>query len=128
MKKRALSVGNCAMDEATFRRVLDRQFGAELIAVDTAADALEALRSEKFDLVLVNRVFDIDGEPGLALIERIRSDGAFSDLPVMLISNYPDFQAQAEKVGAVPGVGKSTLSTMESLERLAAYLKPNSTD
>jgi CheY-like chemotaxis protein len=126
VKKRALSVGNCSMDESTFRRTLDRHFGAELEAVDSAEEAVALLRQQKFDLVLVNRVFDRDGDEGLALIQRMKGDADLAALPVMLISNYPNFQTQAEQMGAVPGVGKSTLSTKESIDRLSAFLASDS--
>lgn len=122
MKKAALSVGNCSMDEANLRRVLTREFQAELVAVDSADEAFATLTSRQFDLVLINRIFDRDGDEGLALIRRIKSDPSLQSTPVMLISNYPDFQSQAESFGAAPGVGKSTLSTKESLQRLAAFL------
>jgi response regulator RpfG family c-di-GMP phosphodiesterase len=110
------------MDESTFRRTLNRHFGAELKAVDSAEEAVALLRQEKFDLVLVNRVFDRDGDEGLALIQRLKGEPELATAPVMLISNYPDFQSQAERMGAVPGVGKSTLSTKESIDRLGAFL------
>lgn len=124
MKKTALSVGNCSMDEGNLRRVLAREFQADLEAVDSAEEALTALASRQYDLVLINRVFDLNGEEGLELIQKIKTEPATQPTPVMLISNYPDFQSQAEKLGAAPGIGKSTLSTKESLQRLAAFLAP----
>jgi DNA-binding response OmpR family regulator len=125
MKKRALSVGNCSMDESSLRRTLERHFGAELLAVDSAEEAISLLRNEKFDLVLVNRIFDRNGDLGMVLIERMKADSALAAQPVMLISNYPEFQDQATQLGAAPGVGKSTLSTKESLARLGAFLSPD---
>ena len=110
------------MDESTFRRTLERHFGADLIAVDSAEEAILLLGKEEFDLVLVNRIFDRDGDEGIALIQRLKSDANLAAVPVMLISNYPNFQIQAERIGAAPGVGKSTLSSKESLERLATFL------
>lgn len=112
------------MDEGNLRRVLAREFQADLEAVDSAEEALTALASRQYDLVLINRVFDQNGEEGLELIQKIKSEPATQSTPVMLISNYPDFQSQAEKLGAAPGIGKSTLSTKESLQRLAAFLAP----
>lgn len=123
VKKTALSVGNCGWDESSLRRVVAGRFGAELEAVDTAEEALAALRRKRYDLVLVNRVFDLDGDSGLALIERIKRDAELAATPVMLISNYPEYQSQAEKLGAAPGVGKSNLSSPEGLERLGAFLR-----
>lgn len=92
-------------------------------AVDSAEEALGAMRRRRYDLVLVNRIFDRDGDSGLALIERIKTDADLAATAVMLISNYPAYQAQAEQLGAAPGVGKSTLSSPEALERLGAFLR-----
>lgn len=122
VKKIALSVGNCSMDESTFRRTLAQHFGADLEAADSADEALSLLRQKKFDLVLINRVFDANGDEGLALIKRIKSDGELADAPVMLISNYAQFQIEAERMGAVPGVGKSTLASEEAIARLGQFL------
>lgn len=110
------------MDEASLRRVLNRHFGAELVAVDSADEAVEVLTREKFALVLVNRIFDRDGDEGLAFIARIKGQPELAETPMMLISNYPNFQIKAEQLGAAPGVGKSTLSSPESLARLGAFL------
>jgi PleD family two-component response regulator len=125
VKKTALSVGNCSMDESTFRRVLSKHFDADLEAVDSAEEAIAQLHKKSYDLVLANRVFDRDGDEGLAFIQRIKADPHLAATPIMLISNYPNFQSEAERMGAAPGVGKSTLSTSESIARLAAYLAPN---
>ena len=63
--KRVLSVGQCSADHSRISRTFEQSFGAEVVGVDTTLEALAKLRAEPFDLVLVNRVCDADGSPGL---------------------------------------------------------------
>lgn len=121
---RILSVGQCRMDHGSISRHLRQAFNAETTAADTADKALDALRSGPFDLVLINRVGDRDGLPGADLIRAIRADPALAETPLMLVSDRPDAQREAETLGARPGFGKSNLRTEDARERLAAVLEP----
>ena len=49
-------------------------------------------------------------------------DAALAALPVMLVSNYPDAQQEAQAAGAVPGFGKAQVSSPETLDLLRTYL------
>lgn len=89
-------------------------------------EALVSLRAGAFDLVLVNRVFDGDGTSGLALIGAIKADPELADVPVMLVSNYPEAQAEAKQLGALPGFGKGDLRAGRSVAALDAALVPAS--
>ena len=62
------------------------------------------------------------GSDGMDVLRAIKADAALAPLPVMLVSNYPDAQHEAEAAGAVPGFGKSQVSSAETLERLRTYL------
>ncbi len=119
---RVLSVGNCVADEGLLRRFFAQNFRAELAAVDDGAAALEALRREKFDLVLVNRLLDINGDSGLDVIGALKADAALAATPVMLLSNFPEWQTRAEALGALPGFGKAELTSAKTRERLTAAL------
>jgi two-component system chemotaxis response regulator CheY len=105
-------------------RALRQLADVEVVAVDDAAAAWRALRQASFHLVLVNRVFDADGGQGLALIQALLADAALGDLPVMLVSNYPQHQAAAQAAGARPGIGKAQLGDPAALARLQAVLAP----
>jgi hypothetical protein len=65
------------------------------------------------DLLLVNRALDGDfAEPdGIALIRRLAASREGPAPALMLISNYPEAQAQAVAAGAVAGFGKKELNT-----------------
>ncbi|HWG42560.1 MAG TPA: hypothetical protein VN688_07215 [Gemmataceae bacterium] len=121
--KRVLSVGQCFADHSSISRVLRASFVAEVIAADTSRQALQQLQEETFALVLVNRVFDADGDSGLDLIRAIKADDALRSVPVMLVSNYDEAQAQAVQAGALPGFGKAALGQPHMLARVESYLR-----
>jgi CheY-like chemotaxis protein len=119
---KVLSVGQCNLDHASISRRLRDEFGAVVIGASGAQDALAALQGGGIDLVLVNRVFDNDAAPGLEFLRVLKADPATSDLPVMLVSNFPDAQRDAEALGALPGFGKADLNGSTARQRLAAVL------
>jgi CheY-like chemotaxis protein len=117
--KTILSVGQCNMDHGSLSRLI-HSLGGEVQRVHTATEALTALEERRYALVLVNRVFDADGGDGQALIRRIKESA--QEQAVMLVSNFPEAQAEAEKAGAAPGFGKASLDSPETAEKLRAYL------
>jgi CheY-like chemotaxis protein len=121
MSSRVLSVGQCGLDHGNISRVLRDTVQAEVVPAASADEALEALRGGGFDLVLVNRVL-ADGDSGLELIRRIKATPEAAKVPVLLVSNFADAQAQAIEAGAVPGFGKSALNAPEMVARLREYL------
>lgn len=122
MTLRVLSVGNCGADEFSLRRYFAQRFAAEFDAVDDAPAALALLRDRRADLVVVNRLLDLTGDSGLEVIAAIKADPELADVPVMLISNYPESQAQAEAAGALPGFGKAQLGSDETARRIGQAL------
>jgi CheY-like chemotaxis protein len=120
MSRRVLSVGQCSLDHGNLSRTLRSRFAAEVVPAASAQEALAAVAQGGFSLVLVNRVFDADGDSGLELIARL--EGEAPEVPVMLVSNFADAQELAVESGAVPGFGKAALSAPETLARLEAYL------
>jgi CheY-like chemotaxis protein len=125
MSKRVLDVGQCGPDHATIRRFLTRHFDCEIVQADAAEDAIAHLKDGRFDLVLVNRKLDVDYSDGLEVIRQIKSDPALADVPVMLITNYPEHQDAAVAEGAQRGFGKLEFEKPETRERVAAALGVN---
>lgn len=121
-RHRILSVGQCGFDHGRISRHLQQTLAVEVEGADGPDDALAALRREPFHLVLVNRVSDADGAPGIELIRRLKSDPALAELPVMLVSNFADAQAEAVALGALPGFGKSELTAAATTDRLRTAL------
>ena len=122
MSKKVLSLGQCGADDYAITQFLGGAFSAEVVSADTAAEALVLLREDQFALVLVNRLFDADGDSGLAFISQLKEDPALAGVSVMLVSNYPDVQKQAEARGALPGFGKAGLGQPQTLARLKVAL------
>ncbi len=122
MNKRVLDIGNCAPDHAAIRRMIESHFTATVEQAHEADEALARLRAEPFDLVLVNRKLDVDYSDGLAIIQQIKADPMLCEVPVMLITNYPEHQQQAIASGAIPGFGKLALQSSATVERLRGIL------
>jgi two-component system chemotaxis response regulator CheY len=120
--KRVLSIGQCFADHGSIARTLQRHFGAEVVGADGAAEALDRLRRESFDLVLVNRRLDADGSSGVDIVKQIKAGEQLRQLPVMLVSNYEDAQNDAVAAGALPGFGKAALGQPHMLARLRPLL------
>src|SRR5262245_51322997 len=120
--KRILSVGQCAADHGGITRLVRTSFTADVVPSDSVADALSRLRHEAFDLVLVNRVFDVTTESGLEMIRQVKADPELRGVSIMLVSNYPEAQAEAVAAGAIPGFGKSALHARETVDLLRPYL------
>jgi two-component system, chemotaxis family, chemotaxis protein CheY len=120
--KRVLSAGQCAADNWSISRFIRKHFDAEVLTVDSASEALDQLRAGRFDLVLVNRVFDADGSSGMEMIKEMHADPELQVVPVMLVSNYEDPQREAVELGAAPGFGKAALGQPQTVARLRAFL------
>ncbi len=119
---RVLDVGQCGYDHGSIARHLKASYGAEVTGADSMGQALVSLRAGEFDLVLVNRIFDGDGTKGIDLIRAIKADSELAQVPVMLVSNYPEAQDEAKELGALPGFGKGDLRVGRSVATLDAAL------
>src|SRR5262245_39529157 len=120
-RHRILSVGQCSMDHGSLSRFL-KPLAAEVASAESADEALDHLRQGSFALVLVNRVFDATGEAGVEFIRQAKADAKLRDVAMMLVSNFPEAQAEAVAAGALPGFGKANLRDAATLDRLRALL------
>jgi DNA-binding response OmpR family regulator len=121
-QKTVLSIGQCRPDTAAIGFYLKSQFSVNVLTADLPDQALSLLESSSVDLVLINRKLDADGSDGLEILSRIRKSSKPS-VPVMLVSNYADWQQKAVEMGAVYGFGKAELNRPETKTRLAAILE-----
>ncbi len=123
MAQRVLLVGHCLPDSFSLKRALKRAAPeADATRVNSRAD-LEAHLADA-SLLLVNRV--LDGRFGVAsgvdLIRELREANGGAAVPMILVSNFEDAQAEATEAGAQPGFGKNDLRTTGP-ERIAAALE-----
>ena len=121
--KQVLSVGQCGFDHGAISRFLSSQFDVEVTPAATAVKALGLLRKQPFDLVLVNRQFDADGDEGLDFVKALKADEALATKPVMLITNFPKYDQQAVALGAVSGFGKAAIGSPDVVRKLEPFLK-----
>jgi len=123
MAKRVLDVGQCVPDHTAIRRLLESNFGATVIQAHDAEETLQALRTSRFDLVLINRKLDLDYSDGIEILRQIKADPELADVPVMLVTNYPEHQQLAVQAGGVEGFGKAELHRPETIARLRPYFE-----
>lgn len=123
MSQTVLSVGQCVPDEAALEQFLRANFTVHIVTADTTPEAMNLLRSTSYDLVLINRKLDADYTDGTDLLRLIKSDEALQATPVMIVSNYPEYQDAAVQMGAVYGFGKAELGRSDVIARLEPFLK-----
>lgn len=119
---RILSVGQCGFDNSRIRQSLSKPLDAEIVDADTHQEATETLRAGGIDLVLVNRIGDADGAPGLDLIRTIKNEPSTSNVPTLLVSNFASAQKDAIALGAAPGFGKDDLGSKTAIEAIRQAL------
>jgi DNA-binding response OmpR family regulator len=122
MSKTVLSIGQCRPDHAAISYFLTSNFDVKVIDADLPDDAAAALLQYSVDLVLINRKLDADYSDGMIILRTLKSDIATADIPVMLVSNFPEWQEKAVLDGAVPGFGKAQLNSAETVERIRSIL------
>jgi two-component system chemotaxis response regulator CheY len=122
-RKRVLDVGNCGPDHSAISSMLRKHFDVDILRTDQLADTLATLNSHPVDLILINRKLDIDYSDGMDILHAIKKSDAFRDIPVMLITNYAEYQQQAVAAGAILGFGKLELHAPDTLNRLRSVLQ-----
>ncbi len=120
---RVLNVGQCDFDHAGIVRMLSDNFDAFTDRAHSLDEALTAVETVHYDLVLVNRVFDADGSEGIELVRRLRTHEKTGTMPVMLVSGFTDAQDSAVALGARRGFGKDALDSKATVELLAPCLR-----
>ncbi|WP_010586134.1 response regulator [Schlesneria paludicola] len=124
MTIRILDVGQCGVDAARMAGIWQTKLSATVDRCHFAHDALERITRTRYDLILVNRVLDVDNSSGLDLIRDMIKSG--TSTPVMLVSNYSEAQKEAVALGAIHGFGKADLdkfSTVELVKRATSSQK-----
>jgi response regulator RpfG family c-di-GMP phosphodiesterase len=122
-QKTVLSVGQCRPDSAAIAHYLTTYFPVRILTADLAHQVLPLLEKHSVSLVLINRILDADGSEGMDILKQIRLSSVQPDVPVMLVSNYADWQKKAVENGAVHGFGKAELGRPDLQSRLAEFLE-----
>jgi len=121
-RRKVLLVGHCTPDVFMLRNAI--RSAVEGVEAPTAnSDEELATQVASAELLLVNRALDgsFSASDGIELIREIL---ARPEPPaVMLISDRPEAQAEAEAAGARPGFGKSRLYDPLTKSRLRAAIE-----
>lgn len=111
-------VGHCVPDAIMLKTVVQRAFPGASVETVNDQGALDSTL-ERDVVLVVNRELDGEFDVGRGGIDLIRSQ-AGDRVPMLLVSNFEDAQAEAEAAGAMPGFGKSNLYDDETTQRLKA--------
>lgn len=121
--KTVLSIGQCRPDTAAIKHFLTSNFDVEVVTADLPRDSMAVLQERSVDLILINRKLDADYSDGMEILATVKADEALAGIPVMLVSNFAEWQEKAVAMGAVYGFGKAELSAPETVERVRAALQ-----
>lgn len=119
--KRIVLVGHCGPDSYALKSAVANAIPGAVVGFANDLDSLEKVAKEA-DLLLINRVLDghFDTGNGVDLIRELSARGVRPSL--MLISNYEDAQAEAQRAGAIAGFGKAQMYTEAAKLRLRSAL------
>lgn len=109
-------------DDATMREMLVEALSDAGFSVDSAKngkEALERMRKEKFDLLLIDVVMPVKG--GFETLQAMKKDTALKDIPVIVLSNvtHEKDRQKAQELGALEYFVKAHLA----LEQLITYIR-----
>jgi DNA-binding response OmpR family regulator len=99
------------------------ELGYKATVTATTAQALEALSKEPADLILLDII--LPDENGFTLLDRLKKNPAYQDIPVIILSNLGQ-QSEIERgkqLGAVDFLVKGNYSPVEIVERVTKILK-----
>jgi len=121
MPKQVLDVGNCSFDHGRLVAWLSRNWPCDCQAAPDESSADRAIASKTFDLIFVNRVFDGDGASGLDWIDKARHRGCQARF--VLVTNYPDVQAEALSRGVEATFGKRDIGSETAFTSIQSLLE-----
>lgn len=118
---RVALVGHCGPDAYALRAAVRRIFPKGVVEMIDDGASLEA-EIPLADVLLVNRVLDGDFESdsGIDLIRRLAARPPGERPSLLLVSNFPEAQAEARLAGAEPGFGKKQMYSAEMRKNMEA--------
>ncbi|MDG1510146.1 MAG: hypothetical protein P8R31_00515 [Mariniblastus sp.] len=120
--QKLLIVGQCDFDFQRISFVLSKIYNIEIHRADLFDDAIQSALDQPYDLILINRLMDLDRSEGMAILHELKSNPQTESTPAMIISDYQEAQDAAVAAGANPGFGKATLDTPKTYELLSNFL------
>jgi CheY-like chemotaxis protein len=108
--------------------MLTRGYDVSVLRAHELKDTIELLRQQPVDLILINRKLDIDYTDGVEILRHLKRSDEYKQIPVMIITNYPEQQEAAMAEGAEYGFGKLEYSKPITAERLSRFLEKRSSN
>ncbi len=94
-----------------------------VVTVSDGGKAIAAVLKEKPDLVLLDIM--LPNKNGIDILEELRQDTKFKDLPVVMLTNYGDEEniRKSLELGALDYLKKYNVTPSDVGQRLEKYLK-----
>ena len=124
MAKKVALVGHCGPDSSFLRMAIGQAAkGVSIVNADDEAELEQMVSAGGVDLVLFNRILDFgfSTSSGAEVIKRVKT--LRPGPRVMMVTNYPDAQAEAVANGALPGFGKREIGSAKVDELLKSALE-----
>ncbi|MDA7880616.1 hypothetical protein N9B31_10295 [Mariniblastus sp.] len=120
--QKLLIVGQCDFDYQRISFVVKKNYNIEIHRADLFDDAIQSALDTQYDLIMINRLLDIDRSEGMAVLHELKSNPQTEHTPAMIISDYQEAQDAAVAAGASLGFGKATLDTPQTFALLCNFL------
>lgn len=117
-----------ADDEADIRQIMQSiiaKAGYEVILAEDGVQALNVAREQKPDLIVLD--FLMPGLSGLEVCKALRKEPELKNIPVIIVTAYPNQKEEALKAGATDFMSKEA-DTVDILWRIQSALKVRSID
>ena len=123
LQKTVTLVGHCGPDSSFLRMAVASAAPGTIITMADSDAEVERAIADGTDLLLFNRVLEVgfEDDDGVALLRQTKEK--HPEQRVMMVSNFPETQEQAEAAGALPGFGKRQIGSDVAKQRLASALE-----
>jgi hypothetical protein len=117
---KVILVGHCGADTGSLEWFVEDAMKLPVEAANSTSKLQKLMTPSS--LLMINRVLegDFPTDEGVELIGALTRIGNAPKM--MLISNYPDAQAAAVKLGGIPGFGKSMIGDEKTQKYLQSLL------
>ncbi len=124
-KKRLLIAEDNEIERSSLVQFLDGDGDIELITTNTGREALEKVRSEHFDCLVVD--LGLPDMSGIQVIEELRKDDKFSDLPVVVYTGKELTKKESAQLAklAESVIVKDIMSADKLLDETSLFLHRN---
>jgi CheY-like chemotaxis protein len=126
MKRAKILVVDDDLAILTLMRNVLREYDLDAVVADSGTSALELARSERPDLILLDR--KMPGMSGEEAVRVLRSQPSLRNVPILILSGEPMSRREIEAVGA-DGAVQKPFELSDLINQIQSRLQPiSSTD